>query len=357
MRKHLWTVLGVLVILSMVAAQCGSPPPATEAPTKAAEVTEAPKPTDTPVPPTDTPVPEPTDTPVPEPTDTPTPEPTATVEEEEEVEFGTYEHPSGAFSLALPVDAEYVEGENYAFFGYGESFVIALYADAQAELTRENLANIADKQLNIFLLEAGMVDGYEILDVEPVVVNNGFVVFFNYSSAEYGDGEGGFFIAQADQIVYSMILLTPDYEDVEDTWLTIVDSFTFNPEAVKAAAPTAEPTVPAPTKAPAPTPTEVPAPPPTEEAPAPPSGVPAECVPQAGKGVLMLVQYAGGECTFDIAGQTKKVPGTDTVPEGGIGCFQLDPGHHTWSANMADGRIASGELDIEAGKIFRLSLH
>jgi hypothetical protein len=196
-----------------------------------------------------------------------------------------------------------------------------------------------------------MVDGYEILDVEPVVVNNGFVVFFNYSSAEYGDGEGSFFIAQADQVVYSMILLTPDYEDVEDAWLTIVDSFTFNPEAVKAAAPTTEPTVPAPTKAPAPTPTEVPAPPPTEEAPAPPPGVPPECVPQAGKGVLMVVNYVNNEITFEIAGTTHKVPGTDTMPDGGYFCVQLDPGHYTWTASVPGYESINGELDIEAGKV------
>jgi hypothetical protein len=60
MKGRLWTVLVIVVILSLGLAACG--PTATPVP-----------PTDTPVPPTDTPVP-PTDTPVP-PTDTPTPVP------------------------------------------------------------------------------------------------------------------------------------------------------------------------------------------------------------------------------------------------------------------------------------------
>jgi multiple sugar transport system substrate-binding protein len=58
MRKHFWAILGVLLVLSMIAAQCGTapqpaatqPPPATEAPaaTQAPAATEAPAPTQVP---------------------------------------------------------------------------------------------------------------------------------------------------------------------------------------------------------------------------------------------------------------------------------------------------------------------
>jgi hypothetical protein len=102
-------------------------------------------------------------------------------------------------------------------------------------------------------------------------------------------------------------------------------------------------------------PTDTPTPVPTTATPGPtlPPEEP-ECVPQPDKGVLKVIHYAGMECTFDIAGQTRKVPGKDTHPEGGHICFQLAPGHYAWSANMADGHAASGELDIVAGQVFTM---
>ena len=59
-KRNLWTLLAVLVLLVLVAAQCQpappAAPPATEAPTQAPAATEAPPPTPAP-PPTDTPAP------------------------------------------------------------------------------------------------------------------------------------------------------------------------------------------------------------------------------------------------------------------------------------------------------------
>jgi ribose transport system substrate-binding protein len=83
--------------------------------------------------------------------------------------------------------------------------------------------------------------------------------------------------------------------------------------------------------------------------------VPAECVPQEGKAVLMVINTGHSELTFDISTQTKIVPGADTVPEGGRVCFQLDPGRHSYSISRADGQGNRGDLSLEAGDLLQLS--
>jgi peptide/nickel transport system substrate-binding protein len=64
-KRNLWTLLSALVLVIMVAAQCGQPAPPAAAPaTEAPAATEAPQPTATPVPaPTDTPQPAATEAP------------------------------------------------------------------------------------------------------------------------------------------------------------------------------------------------------------------------------------------------------------------------------------------------------
>jgi len=68
MKKTIWLILAVIVFLSA----CSSVPKEDQIQT-AIVLTEAAKPTSTPLPPTDTPTPMPTSTPTPKPTKTPTP--------------------------------------------------------------------------------------------------------------------------------------------------------------------------------------------------------------------------------------------------------------------------------------------
>jgi tetratricopeptide (TPR) repeat protein len=231
-------ILGV--ILSLLVA-CGPEP--TEAPPTA--TTAPPEPTATPTAkPTSTP--EPTATPTTEPT--PTPEPTATPEEAVELEFVTYEHPSGAFSVDIPEGSEYVEEEDGFAFAVDESLIMVVFGDVETSLDSTSVETIAQSILDDTLIEEGLISSYEGIQVESE--DDAFLVIFDYTSDALDDGEGGFVLAQPGQTLYALVLLTPDYDSVEEIFLTAFESFEATP--VEATAPPAPPTD---------TPTPIPPPP------------------------------------------------------------------------------------------------
>jgi tetratricopeptide (TPR) repeat protein len=206
------------------------------------EPTEAP-PTATTVPPE--PTPEPTATPTTEPT--PTPEPTATPEEAE-LEFVTYEHPSGAFSVDIPADSEYVDAEDGFAFAVDESLIMVVFGDVETSLDSTSVETIAQSILDDTLIEQGLISSYEGIQAESE--DDAFLVIFDYTSDALADGEGGFVLAQLGQTLYALVLLTPDYDSVEEVFLTAYESFEATP--VEATAPPAPPTD---------TPTPIPPPP------------------------------------------------------------------------------------------------
>jgi ribose transport system substrate-binding protein len=83
-------------------------------------------------------------------------------------------------------------------------------------------------------------------------------------------------------------------------------------------------------------------------------GLPAGCVPQEGKAMMMVVNTGYAEISFEVSEQTRIVPGVDTVPEGGVACIQLDPGRYSYSVGRADGQGNRADLDLKAGEVRRL---
>jgi tetratricopeptide (TPR) repeat protein len=240
-------ILGV--ILSLLVA-CGpepteAPPTATTAPPELTATPTA-KPTATP---------EPTATPTTEPT--PTPEPTA-MPEEAELEFVTYEHPSGAFSVDIPEDSEYVEEEDGFAFAVDDSLIMVVFGDVETSLDSTSVEAIAQSILDDTLIEQGLISSYEGLQTESE--DDTFLVIFDYTSDALDDGEGGFVLSQLGQTLYALVLLTPDYDSVEEIFLTAFESFEATP--VEATAPPAPPTdtptppLPPPTPAPVASPAE-----------------------------------------------------------------------------------------------------
>jgi hypothetical protein len=221
-------ILGV--ILSLLVA-CGPEP--TEAPPEA--TTAPPESTATPTA-KPTPLPEPTATPTTEPT--PTPEPTATPEEEVELEFATYEHPSGAFSVDIPEGNEYHEMEDGVAFTDGESLIMVIFGDVETSLASTSVETIAQSILDDTLIGQGLISSYEGIQTESE--GDTFLVSFDYTSDALDDGEGGFVLSQLGQTLYALVLLTPDYDSVEEIFLTAFESFEATP--VEATAPPALPT-------------------------------------------------------------------------------------------------------------------
>jgi len=232
-------VLMILGIILSLLVACGQGP--TEAP---------PEPTATPTAkPTATP--EPTATPTTEPT--PMPEPTATPEEAE-LEFVTYEHPSGAFSVDIPEGSEYVEEEDGFAFVADDSLIMVVFGDVETSLDSTSVETIAQSILDDTLVEEGLISSYEGLQIERE--DDMFLVTFDYTSDTLDDGEGGFVLSQLGQTLYALVVLTPDYDSVEEIFLTAFESFEATP--VEATAPPAPPTdTPAP---PPPPPPPTPAP-------------------------------------------------------------------------------------------------
>ena len=239
-------VLMILGIILSLLVACGQGP--TEAP---------PEPTATPTAkPTATP--EPTATPTTEPT--PTPEPTA-IPEEVELEFVTYEHPSGAFSVDIPADSEYVDAEDGFAFAADDSLIMVVFGDVETSLDSTSVETIAQSILDDTLVEEGLISSYEGLQIERE--DDMFLVTFDYTSDTLDDGEGGFVLSQLGQTLYALVVLTPDYDSVEEIFLTAFESFEATP--VEATAPPAPPTdTPAPPPPPPP-PTPAPVASPAEE--------------------------------------------------------------------------------------------
>lgn len=71
---------------------------------------------------------------------------------------------------------------------------------------------------------------------------------------------------------------------------------------------------------------------------------------QEGQAELVVVNFVGGEMTFNLDGTPYEVPGIDTVPEGGQLALTLTPGRHTYSAHVPGSEGANGEVELAAGQ-------
>jgi len=64
---------------------------------------------------------------------------------------------------------------------------------------------------------------------------------------------------------------------------------------------------------------------------------------------FLFINYIGQEMTFDLDDVTYRIPGTNTVPEGGRLALQLPVGEHKYAANIPGVAGSAGEFTITPG--------
>ncbi|MEM7032559.1 MAG: hypothetical protein AAF629_23600 [Chloroflexota bacterium] len=145
-----------------------------------------------------------------------------------------YQHPLGIFSLT-PFGTEYEEFDGLTFF-YNESHLaIAFAIEDGVKISEDNLAPVVDNLLDQILLEAGMADTFTAYADEAEIINDGYLVFFEHSSADYEEGVGEIFITENGPSA-GVVLLTDDYDDAADSWWATVESFVLQTQTDSAVA-------------------------------------------------------------------------------------------------------------------------
>jgi hypothetical protein len=349
---HCLRGLGLLGLLLAALVGCGGPEPtpqvivvtSTFTPAPAVQVVTA---TFTPQPlvvtATPTPVSEPLPTEPPPPAELPpteAPEPTATlIPALPPLEFFTYQHPSGVFSLDIPVDSDYSEEDEGLALVYGDSIIMLFFTSLDEPITTEELESLVYVVMDDVLVAEDLVISYSDLDVQGSESGNSYVANFAAVSEDFGEGEGTVIVWYVDQTVYFVVLLTPDFAAVEEVWNRAIDSLEVNPPQPQApAAPT--PVPPTNTPKPKPKPTNTSQPP-----------------PQANKGCYLFENQLGAEVTLTFTARDWQWSDTFKVPAGQSKEYCFDPGRYTYTLDAPPPwGSTNGELEVQAGDRYRFPI-
>lgn len=279
-------------------------------------------------------------TPAPEvaPTQTETPPPESPAQPTEapraELEFVAYEHSSGAFSLEMPASSEYQEEEEGVAFAHGESLLMVIFTSVDTAPDPDSMEAAVMAVLDESLVGEGMISSYDNLDVDVSEEGDAAVATFGMVSDDFGDGQGALAMRQVEQTLYMLILLTPDYAQVEEVWQRVLDTLTFTPVE-----PTAPPVQPTATAKPRPTATRQPAPTPA---------------PTSSQGCYLIENHIGAELTFTFTARDRQWSDTFTVPANGTKEYCLDPGRYTYTIDAPPPwGSTNGELEVRAGERLR----
>ncbi|MBN1993459.1 MAG: FHA domain-containing protein, partial [Anaerolineae bacterium] len=140
----------------------------------------------------------------PEPKKTPTPASTKPVE----IEFFSYTHPSGAFTVKIPTHFEYNEFATETQFMAEDAFIGLEFADAETgfELDPGQVEDVILQTLDDFVKD-GLFLAYEAVEVSPK--DNNFVVTFSYTE-ETGRGIGNVLLLPQEKTLYVLFFLTSE---------------------------------------------------------------------------------------------------------------------------------------------------
>ncbi|MCB0177166.1 MAG: hypothetical protein KDI62_02975 [Anaerolineae bacterium] len=159
-----------------------------------------------------------------------------------------YVHPSGAFSLPIPIGwAVTTESDHLGEFGDGTSVVGVEFIDEAQEWDETGMAQFIDRYLANFFSS----QSYEEVAHKDQPDGSIYVaVTFESESGQVVDSD--FFFEQRDTVVFILYLSTVVYDEINATWNEIIGGYQVNPQAVRPATPS--PIPPTVTRAP-PTPT------------------------------------------------------------------------------------------------------
>jgi hypothetical protein len=262
-------------------------------------------------------------------------QPTDTPAQEPELEFITYEHSSGAFSLDIPSSSEYGEEEEGVAFAHGESLLMVLFTPVETAPDAAVLEAAVTSIVDDALVREGLISSYDDLEVEVSEEGDAAVATFSMTSDQFGEGEGVLAMWQVEQTLYMLILLTPDYAAVEEVWQRAIDSLAVTP--IEPPAPPEQPTA---TRTPPP-------PPPTPQ----PTATPP---PTSNQGCYLIENNIGAQLTFTFTARDRQWTDTFTVPANGTKEYCLDPGRYTYTIDAPPPwGSTNGEIEVHAGERLR----
>jgi hypothetical protein len=362
--RRAWGLVALGLVLSLLVACGGTPEPeivvvtATNTPepevvvvtatftpeplvvTDEAVSSEAPLPTNTQPPP-------PTETPQPAEPPPPTAPPPPT--EPPPLEFNNYEHPSGFFDLDIPVGAETEEDEDGIYFTYLDSLVMVFYTDLGTTLSPEDLEGLITVLIEDSLIDEGLITSYSNLSVERSDDGNIVGSVFDATSEDIGEGEGSIILYQAEQTLYIMILITDDYDAIEDVWDAVVSSLSVSPPAPPTntpkptAQPTAKPTA-QPTAKPKPKPSATPKP--------SGSSLPAD------KGCFLFENQMDAEANVTFTAKDWEWSDVVFIAAGESKVYCLDPGRYAATVDVPPPWSGYNEdIEVKAGEHFRWPIY
>ena len=192
--------------------------------------------------PTSTPTTSPSSTPSPASTTTPTltPVPTSTftptstvlpteTPDLEKFGFETYTHPSGKFKLDMASrDTQMIEFDDAVFFTDGFHLIMAGFTEQEYPLNTTDWITSTQLFLDQFLVEWSLVTSYDSLERLESEDENTYTIQFNYvaKDAPVQEGLGQILLLENEDNLYGLVLLTPEYHDVEFVWGIVKNSFT-----------------------------------------------------------------------------------------------------------------------------------
>ncbi len=244
-----------------------------------------------------------------------------------------YRHPSGAFTLALPVTFKGIAGDKSSVtFGDEQSVVSVEFANPGVVYTEKQMKRLMDEAIKIVM--DNYADDYTVLEQTPQP-DDSIYVEVAYTSTN-GDGYADFFFEQRDTVVFMLNFISVAYEDMLPTWNAIIASYSVDPKAAAKALPPPQTTQPTPK-------------PPAPPAPAGPS------VP-AGKALMVFNNHTGVDFVIDVIGPTNT---SQVIPPGQSHQFTLDPGHYTINGHSPGGEYAINaySFDLAAGQLFPINLN
>jgi len=296
------------------------------------------------------------------------PEPAPT---RDEVAFEAYEHPSGAFRLDLPEGAAVAADEEGISISVDGSKLLVRFTVPPEPLAGDGLKAAIPALVDTVLVEGGLIASYSDLEIQGNQAGDAASGRMAVVTDEFGEGEAEAMLWQVEHVLYTMILVTPDYAAARSFWTRAMDSLAPSVERVPLpaevpptpgsveptvtlipqASPTTEP--PPPTDTPRPQPTDTPRPRPTDTPRPQPTSPPAP-PPASGQGCYLFENEIPAELTVTFTARDRQWSDTFKVPANGTREYCLAPGRYTYTIDAPPPwSSTNGELTVNPGDRYR----
>lgn len=125
-------------------------------------------------------------------------------------------------------DTQMIEVGDAVFFTDGFHLIMAGFAEQEYPMITTDWIASTQLFLDRFLVEWSLVTSYDSLERLDPEDENTYTIRFNYvaEDAQIQEGLGEILLVENEENLYGLVLLTPEYHDVEFVWRIVKDSFT-----------------------------------------------------------------------------------------------------------------------------------